>query len=104
MLLTFWFGNAFVAPRLASDLAGAVRPSPDPAPFAIKKRAIAEDRIAQFKERSKAITERLMKESGIEAPDQLSVNVPGLNLFETEAAETADYRALYEELGDAFEG
>jgi len=103
LLLAFWFGNAFVAPRLANDVAGMIQPGPDPAAFAIKKRTIAENRIAQFKERVKAITERLMKENGIEAPDQLSVNVPGLNLFEIEVAETAAHRAFYKELGDAFE-
>nr|VFJ74109.1 MAG: ABC-2 type transport system permease protein [Candidatus Kentron sp. FW] len=103
LLLAFWFGNAFVAPRLANDVASMVRPSPDPVAFAIKKQTIAQEAHGKFQERGKAITERLMKESGVETPEELSVNVPGLNLVEAEVAGTAALRALYGELEDAFE-
>jgi len=103
LLLAFWFGNAFVAPRLASDLAGAVRPSPDPVAFAIKTRTIAEAAHGGFWERGKVITERLMKERGVETPEELSINVPGLNFVETEANDAAALRALYDELNNAFQ-
>nr|VFJ66062.1 MAG: ABC-2 type transport system permease protein [Candidatus Kentron sp. FW] len=103
LLLAFWFGNAFVAPRLASDVAGALRPSPDPVAFEIRKGAISKAAHGKFWERGKAITERLMKESGVETPGELSINVPGLNFMEAEAADAAALRALYGELEEAFE-
>nr|VFJ75154.1 MAG: ABC-2 type transport system permease protein [Candidatus Kentron sp. FW] len=103
LLLAFWFGNAFVAPRLANDVADAVRPGLDPVAFAMKKQTISKAAHGKFQERGEAITERLMKESGVETPEELSVNVPGLNFMEAEAADAPALRALYDELGDAFE-
>lgn len=101
LLLAFWFGNAFIAPRIATDVANAVHPGPDPAAFAIKRRQVFEESFGGFAERGEAITERLMQESGVETPGELPVNVIAVGLFETEILESTAYRALYAELESA---
>lgn len=103
VLLAFWFANAFVAPRLANDAAKVLQPGPDAAAFAERKELIKKDSMENWDARGKAITERLMTRLNLEKPEDLPVNVDGINLLESEARETAGYRALFQEMADEYE-
>ena len=71
--------------------------------FAAETRAIAEKSSSTWQARTVEITERLMAEEGVSAPESLSVNVPAVRLLEGEAMETEQYRTLFTDLADGFE-
>ncbi|MEL6761310.1 MAG: DUF3526 domain-containing protein [Myxococcota bacterium] len=97
LLLAFWFTNAFIAPRLAHDIAGAVHPGPDPVAFRDRVEEVRLEAYDQWESRGEAITKRLMAEHGVDDASELPVNVGGINLLEAEEAETEAYRALHAE-------
>ncbi|MEO0743608.1 MAG: ABC transporter permease subunit, partial [Bacteroidota bacterium] len=103
VLLGFWFANGFIAPRLGASLAERVAPTPSPQMFAAEVQAIKDTAAETWQARTVEISERLMAEEGVASPDSLSVNVPGMRLFEGEAWETEQYRALFATLADGYE-
>ena len=103
VLLGFWFANGFVAPRLAAGVAEQVDPTPTPEAFYTEARAVGEASMATWEDRAGTIAERLMREEGVDSPAELSVNVPAVNLLESEANETEAYREIHGRLADGFE-
>jgi ABC-2 type transport system permease protein len=97
VLLGFWFANSFLAPRLATDVALALRPSPTTADF---RQAIDADYAAlpAWEEREKEVTARLLAERGASAPEE--VPVAGVALLEAENAETMVYRKHFAALDE----
>ncbi|MEM7677186.1 MAG: DUF3526 domain-containing protein [Myxococcota bacterium] len=103
VLIAFWFMNAFLAPRLANDAATFVRPGPNAAAFAASAEQISKASSKGWKQRGEDIAALLMKAHNVDKPEALAVNVPGINLLQSEATETIAHRRLFATLADNFE-
>ncbi len=101
-LLGFWLLTTFVVPRLVTDAADTLHPTPDPIAFQAAIRADL-DALIPWSDRTAAVQERLMAEEGVDSVDGLRASVAGHTLFEAERDETGVYRAHYGTLADQHE-
>ena len=97
VLMGFWFVTSFVMPRLITDVAQFVHPTPSASAF---ESAIEEDMAAQpsWTERTEAVQTRLMEEHGVETVEAIPASVAGHTLLEAEQDETSVYRKHFEAL------
>ena len=101
VLLGFWLWSSFLVPRIATDAADALFPTPTSVEF---DRAVQADydQLPAWTDRTRAVEERLMQEHGVETPDQIPVSVAGYTLLEAEEDETRVYRKHFDALGDTY--
>ncbi|MEM6647789.1 MAG: ABC transporter permease subunit [Bacteroidota bacterium] len=102
-LLGFWLLTTFVVPRLVTDAADAIHPTPDPITFQADIRTDLGNLIP-WADRTKAVQERLMAEEGVDSVEELKASVPGHTLFEAERDETEVYRTHYADLAAQHDG
>ncbi|MEM9664447.1 MAG: DUF3526 domain-containing protein [Bacteroidota bacterium] len=102
-LLAFWLLTTFVVPRLVTDAADAVHPTPDPITFQADIRADLNGLIP-WAERTKAVQERLMAEEGVSSVGDLTASVAGHTLLEAERDETEVFRSHYADLSAQHDG
>ena len=97
VLLGFWFVTSFVMPRLITDVAEAIHPTPSSSAF---EAAIEADMAAQpsWAERTAAVQARLMDEHGVETVEAIPASVAGYTLLEAEQDETSVYRKHFNAL------
>jgi ABC-2 type transport system permease protein len=99
VLVTLWFANGFIAPRLVASGAGQVEPTPTAVDFA---EAIERDKAALppwdvFVEQ---VTHELMQEHGVDEASELPVNPRGAALIKGEAADTAIHNRHFQRLAN----
>ena len=101
VLLGFWLWSSFLVPRIATDAAEAFFPTPTSVEF---DRAVQADydQLPAWTDRTRAVEERLMREHGVDTPDQIPVSVAGYTLLEAEEDETRVYRKHFDALGDTY--
>jgi ABC-2 type transport system permease protein len=102
LLLGFWLTNAFVAPRVANNVAAALVPTPTLAEWAAAERA-HHDAKPEWQARMAAVTDRLVAEHGVTSPDELPVDPLGVALVEDEEESTAFYREQFAQLAATYE-
>jgi len=97
ILMGFWFVTSFVMPRLVTDVARAIYPTPTGSTF---EAAIDEDLAAHpsWTERTAAVQARLMEEYGVDSVEAIPASVAGYTLLEAEEDETTVYRKHFEAL------
>ena len=97
ILMGFWFVTSFVMPRLITDVAQAIHPTPTGSAF---ESAIEEDmaKHPSWTERTNAVQARLMEEHGVETVEEIPESIAGHTLLEAEADETAVYRKHFDTL------
>ena len=102
VLLGFWFITSFVAPRVITDAARALHPTPTSRGM---ETAIDDDMAAlpSWSDRTSAVQARLMEEHGVETVDAIPASVAGYTLLEAERDETAVYRKHFEALKSLYE-
>ena len=86
ILLGFWFVTSFIVPRVITDAARSMYPTPTGSDFEL---LIEEDMAAHptWTERTAAVQARLMDEHGVDTVDEIPVSVAGHTLLEAEADE-----------------
>ena len=101
VLMGFWFITSFVVPRLITDAAEAMHPTPSSTAF---EAAIEEDMAAQpsWTERTEAVQVRLMEAYDVETVDAIPASVAGHTLLEAERDETTVYRKHFEALQELY--
>jgi ABC-2 type transport system permease protein len=97
VLLTLWFANGFIAPRLAASAARAVEPTPTAVSFA---QAIERDKAAlpPWDALVKETTAQLLAEHGVDDVKKLPVNPEGVALVKGEEADTAVHDRHFDRL------
>jgi ABC-2 type transport system permease protein len=83
VLLAFWFANSLIAPRIASDLAGAMHP----APSAVEFQAAMEKDLADQQEVESRLQRRraeLMQRYNVSSLDAVPLNFSGISMQEGE--------------------
>ena len=101
ILIGFWFLTSFVVPRLTTDVAQNIHPTPTASEFEL---AIDEDmaRHPSWTDRTAAVQARLMDEHGVETVEEIPESVAGHTLLEAEGDETAVYRKHFELLQNVY--
>ncbi|GAB5520884.1 MAG: DUF3526 domain-containing protein [Rhodothermales bacterium] len=102
-LLGFWLLTTFVVPRLVTDAADAIHPTPDPIAFQANIRSDL-DNLTPWADRTRAVQTRLMAEEGVSSVEELTASVAGHTLFEAERDETEIYRKRFGDLAAQHEG
>ncbi|MCA1572290.1 MAG: DUF3526 domain-containing protein [Chloroflexi bacterium] len=97
VLLTLWFANGFIAPRLAVSAARGVAPTPTAVAFA---EAIERDKAAltPWDDLVTQARQELLAEHGVDDVKQLPVNPEGVALVRGEAADTAVHDRHFQNL------
>lgn len=97
ILLSLWFANGILAPRLGSALAAARYQVPTPMAF---QQAIADAQaeLPSWSERSEQVEKRLLKQYQVQQVSQLPVNPAGVILSESEADDTRIYAQHHQQL------
>jgi ABC-2 type transport system permease protein len=87
VLLTIWFANGFIAPRLVASAARAVEPTPTAVAFG---EAIERDKasLTPWEDLVKQTTAQLLVEHNVDDVKKLPVNPEGVALVKGEAADT----------------
>lgn len=100
VLVSLWFANGFVAPRVGSLVSRWAHPAPDAAAFA---KAIEADARAQpsWETLVKTSAEKLMAQYSVDSVDKLPVNPEALALVAGEDADTKVYAKHFGALNDA---
>ncbi len=101
VLMGFWFITSFVAPRLITDAARTVHPTPSASEF---ETAIEADMADQpsWTERTEAVQARLMEEYEVDSIDAIPASVAGHTLLDAERDETSVYRKHFESLREVY--
>jgi ABC-2 type transport system permease protein len=83
VLLAFWFANSLIAPRVASDLAGAWHPTPSAVEFQTElERALADQSVVQARLQQRR--DELFRQHNVSSIDALPVNFSGISMQEGE--------------------
>jgi len=101
-LLGFWALNSLVAPRVLAAVAGRLHPLPDPIVAKAKMKADLGDPHGAPTKLQETVA-ALMQQHGVTRPDDLPVNVRGLQLQLGEEHGYAIYDRYYGELFDQME-
>ena len=101
ILFGFWLWNSFLVPRITTDIAGALFPTPTSIEFSQAVQADY-DQLPAFTDRTQAVEEQLMLEHGVDTPDRIPVSVAGYTLLEAEEDETMIYRKHFNTLGNTY--
>jgi ABC-2 type transport system permease protein len=83
VLLSFWFANSLIAPRAASDLAGALHPTPSAVGF----QSAMDKELSDYKEVEERLQKRreeLMRRHNTTSMDAVPINFSGISLQEGE--------------------
>jgi len=101
ILLGFWFLNSLVAPRVASDVAVALRPAPSATEF---EAAIEVDykQLPQWEERVAAVTRRLLAQYGVTTEKELPVLPSAVALDEEEQDTSRLYETQFNRLNETY--
>jgi len=83
VLLTFWFANSIVAPRVVADLAAWLHPTPSAVEFQKALEADLNDNT-EVEQRLAARRESLLKEHNVTSVDALPIAFSGISLQEGE--------------------
>lgn len=102
VLLTFWFANAVVAPRVVSDLASWIHPTPSAVEFQRALDADLDD-SAGVEQRLAARRAQLLEEHGVTSVDALPIAFSGISLQEGEEHGNQVFDQHYGRLFDVFE-
>ena len=97
VLVGFWFVTSFVMPRLITDAAQALHPTPSSSDFEAAIDADIEALIS-WSDRTAAVQARLMDEYGVNTVEAIPASVAGHTLLEAEQDETEVYRKHFERL------
>lgn len=99
VLLTLWFANGFIAPRLVASAAGHLEPTPTAVDFA---EAIERDKAAltPWDALVKQTTQELLRQHGVDDAKKLPVNPEGVALIKGEEADTAVHDRHFRRLAD----
>ncbi len=101
-LLGFWLLTSFIVPRLVTDAAEAIHPTPTSIAFRDSVRA-GLTALPSWSDRVAEIETRLMDEHEVESPEAIPASVAGYALFEAERDETDVRRAHMAALGHRYE-
>lgn len=101
ILLGFWFINSFIVPRVATDVAQAIHPTPTASAFEAALDADY-DALPSWTDRTRAVQERLMAEHGVDTPEAIPASVAGYTLLEAERDETEVYRKHFAALAEVY--
>jgi ABC-2 type transport system permease protein len=103
LLLSFWFLNCLLAPRVATDIARLVYPAPTVLDFhlAIEKDKASHPSLGHGN--IEELTARLLAQYGVAKVEDLPVNPRGIALMEGEKNDTAIYTEHFAALFDAYE-
>lgn len=101
-LLGFWLLTSFIVPRLVTDAAEAIHPTPTSIAFQDSVRA-GLTALPSWPDRVAEIENRLMDEHEVESPEAIPASVAGYALFEAERDETDVRRAHMAALGNQYE-
>jgi ABC-2 type transport system permease protein len=101
-LLSIWFLFCFVAPRIATDLAKAIYPTPTALEFIA---AVEKDKLnlIPWGERVTRVKERLLKQYNTASVESLPINPEGVALSEGEADDTIAHAKHFNHLFDLYE-
>jgi ABC-2 type transport system permease protein len=83
VLLAFWFGNSLIASRAASDLAGALHPTPSAIAFQSAMQKDLSD-STDVERRLQRRREELMRQYNVTSIDAVPINFSGISLQEGE--------------------
>ena len=102
VLLTFWFANSVVAPRVVSDLAAWLHPTPSTVEFQKALEADLNDQ-QEMDERLERRREALLKQYNVESVDALPIAFSGISLQEGEEHGNDVFDKHFGALFDAYE-
>lgn len=97
MLLSLWFANGILAPRLGSAVAAARYQVPTPMAFQ-QAIADAQEQLPSWSERTTQAEQRLLKQYQVKQLAELPVNPAGVILSESEADDTRIYAQHHQQL------
>lgn len=105
-LLGYWIFASLFAPRLTSDLARTLHPTPSNAKFAswLTEAKDKENSVETPRERVKNVQTRLMRQYGVTRLADLPVNYRGVMLQEAEARTNRAFDGVNARLWSAFDG
>jgi ABC-2 type transport system permease protein len=103
LLLSFWFLNCLLAPRVVTDIARYVYPAPTVLDFhlAIEQEKARHPSLGHGN--IEELTARLLAQYGVSKVEDLPVNPSGVALMEGEKNDTAIYAKHFAALFDAYE-
>jgi ABC-2 type transport system permease protein len=103
LLLGFWMFSGLIAPRLASDIAKAMRPTPSAFQFAQGiERSLQGDGHDGASARAKRLEAELLKKYNVDTVEALPINFTGARLQDSEEHGNAVFDRAYAELWSIF--